>query len=40
MDARLVDPTREQILRFCAEDPIERVSWRTSPDAGSGDSSD
>jgi RimJ/RimL family protein N-acetyltransferase len=22
---RLVDPTREQILRFCAEDPIERV---------------
>jgi ribosomal protein S18 acetylase RimI-like enzyme len=25
MDATLVDPTREQILRFCAEDPIERV---------------
>ncbi len=25
MEARLVDPTREQILRFCAQDPIERV---------------
>jgi RimJ/RimL family protein N-acetyltransferase len=25
MEPRLVDPTREQILRFCAEDPIERV---------------
>ena len=25
MEQKLVDPTREQILRFCAEDPIERV---------------
>ena len=25
MEPKLVDPTREQILRFCAEDPIERV---------------
>ena len=25
METQLVDPTREQILRFCAEDPIERV---------------
>jgi len=25
METKLVDPTREQILRFCAEDPIERV---------------
>jgi RimJ/RimL family protein N-acetyltransferase len=23
--ARLVDPTREQILEYCAEDPVERV---------------
>ena len=25
MDGKLIDPKREQILRFCAEDPVERV---------------
>src|SRR4249920_3329623 len=25
MEPKLIDPSREQILRFCAEDPIERV---------------
>ncbi len=25
MTARIVDPSRDQILRFCAEDPVERV---------------
>ncbi|MBA3333255.1 MAG: DUF4081 domain-containing protein, partial [Actinobacteria bacterium] len=25
MGAKIVDPSQEQILRFCAEDPVERV---------------
>ena len=25
MDGKLIDPKRDQILRFCAEDPVERV---------------
>ncbi|MBA3374575.1 MAG: GNAT family N-acetyltransferase [Actinobacteria bacterium] len=25
MSSKIVDPTREQILRFCADDPVERV---------------
>ena len=25
MSSKVVDPSREQILRFCAEDPVERV---------------
>jgi len=25
LDGKLIDPKREQILRFCAEDPVERV---------------
>ena len=25
LTAKLVEPKREQILRFCAEDPVERV---------------
>ena len=25
MAVKLVDPSREQILRFCAQDPVERV---------------
>jgi hypothetical protein len=34
--AKLVEPRREQILRFCAEDPVERVFLEDMARRGSG----
>jgi uncharacterized protein len=36
MAGKLVEPSREQILRFCAEDPIERVFLEDMGRRGSG----